>query len=176
MFHGYLPTPLLNIILDVCQSCMSTVIPDAPKADVFGKPLKRPEKKTIYDLKNVAILTSEINLQSERLGLYWTNRLLKKDAMDYAKGDFQELEILEKAAVLAYAACNMKYIPKEFYQYFLVMFRKLLSESFQKYAPVSPINSEYYKKILDLLEQCKKRTKPIDFSVDKGCPEKVLQI
>jgi hypothetical protein len=147
-------------------------IPEAPKTDIHGQAFKGPEKKTPYDLKNVAVLTSEINLQSERLGLYWTNRILRKDA-DYAKGNFQELDILTKAAVLAYGTCNMNYIPKEFYQYFLVMFRKLLAESFQKYAPMSPINPEYYKKIEDLLDNCKKRTKPITFVVDKDCPEKV---
>jgi hypothetical protein len=140
---------------------------------VYGNPIKAPDKKTVYDLKNIAVLTSEINLQSERLGLYWTNRMLQKEGIDYAKGDVQELEILERAAVLAYGACNMKYIPKEFYQYFLIMFRKLLSESMIKYPPINPINPEHYKKIQDLLTQCKNRTKPIDFVVEEGCPEKV---
>jgi hypothetical protein len=52
---------------------------------------------------------------------------------------------------MAYGTCDMNHSPKEFYQYFLIMFKKLLAESFKKYAPGSPINPTYFLKIQELL-------------------------
>lgn len=154
---------------------MADRIPDPPTQDVYGITLKAAERRTMDDLKHVGVLTSEINLQTERLGLYWANRLLR-DETDYVKENLQEVEILTKAAILAYGTCDLNFIPKPFYQYFLLMFRRLLSESFKKYAPASPITPEYYSKIGELLNKCMERTKKIDFIVDKSCPPMVRQI
>jgi len=154
---------------------MSVPIPTPPRADVYGKLLKEKEILTMEDLKNVAVLTSEINLQTERMGEYWANRLLS-DEPDYVQDNIQEFEILNKAAILALGACDMKQIPKEFYQYFLIMLKKLLSESFKKYAPAAPINPDYFKRIQDLLNRCKDRTKPLKFELDKRCPPRVLAL
>ena len=129
------------------------------------------------DLSEIDVLQQEIDLQSSRMGLYWAKNLLDVNHIDtsyeYIRDDLQEVELLTKAAIMAYGACNMNYIPKEFYQYFLMMFKQLLSEGFTKYAPKGEIVAENYKTINEALKKCIDRTKPFVFTVSKECPARV---
>jgi len=144
-------------------------IPPPPEADVDGGPLEDREEFTIYDLKNVAVLKTEIDLQSERLGLYWVHRMLQNGS-DVVVGNFQEMEILTRSAIMALETCNTTMIPLEFYQYFLIMFRMLLSESFKKFPPKGPISEHYYSKINEVLEKCKDRQLGLNFITGDTCP------
>ncbi|ODN03232.1 hypothetical protein Ocin01_03449 [Orchesella cincta] len=155
---------------EACSKCMSAQIPPAPDSDVDDGPLDEREEFTVYDLKNVAVLKTEIDLQTERLGQYW-NYIMLKNANDSGTiSSFQELEILTRAGIMAMSACDQSLIPPVFYQYFLILFRMLLGESFKKFAPKAPISDEYYERLGQLLEKCKERTKPIKFELSSTCP------
>ncbi|CAL8068250.1 unnamed protein product [Orchesella dallaii] len=155
---------------EACGKCMSVAIPPAPDNDVDDGPLDERAEFTVYDLKNVAVLKTEIDLQTERLGQYWNYIMLKNGNDSGSISGFQELEILTRAGIMAMTACDQNSIPPVFYQYFLLLFRMLLGESFKKFAPKAPISEEYYKRLGELLEKCKARTKPIQFEMTTTCP------
>jgi hypothetical protein len=129
------------------------------------------------DLSEIDLLSRDVDLQSSRMGLYWAKAFLDTNHIDssyeYVRDDLQEISFLTKAAMIAYGACNMNYIPKEFYQYFLMMFKQLLSEAFQKYAPKGEIKGQALSEINEALKQCMDKTVPFEFTVSKDCPAKV---
>jgi len=85
----------------------------------------------------------------------------------------QEMELLKKAAVIAMGVCDLNQIPKEFYQFFLILWEELLKESSQKAAPVPPINEQHYGQILDRLTRCFERSQPLKFVLTQDCPASV---
>jgi hypothetical protein len=76
---------------------------------------------------------------------------------------------------MAYGACNMNIIPKEFYQYFLIMLKPLLAEAFTKYPPQTLIKGKSMEWIVAALDRCRLRTRPYDFVFEDTCPQKVCQ-
>ena len=119
-------------------------------------------------------LKYEIDMQSERLGNYWIDVMLQKESSHMTSDEFQELVILRKAALMAYGACNMNYIPRQFYQFFMILFQGLIIESSLTYPPQPPLETKNYQLILKNLGKCMQNTQLYRIRIDNAtCPPEV---
>ncbi|CAG7724960.1 unnamed protein product [Allacma fusca] len=150
---------------DLHPDCVKCLSDQSPFSEA-----KTEENLYPADLDNVTNLNKEVDLQSQRLAIHWGDILLRNRSNPHQMNDIQEVEILRKAAIMAYGACDMNYIPKQFYQFFLILFQAALSESFLKYPPQAPLEDKVYMDVTQILDTCMKKTEVYNITVENICP------
>jgi len=129
---------------------------------------------TAADILDRNLLEYNLDLQSSRIGLHLLDKVLKVAPPEHGNGDGEEFEpveikILTKGALIALKACAPSIIPIPFYQYFLILFKALLSESFVKYPPWRSLLPESQEWIEGALTNCQQRTTLFDIKMEDEC-------